>query len=258
MNYSLRAYPAGEQDLPGWCCLFGKNDTSLHRIVFYVWIAQAGRKTIVIDAGFPPDPSDFETLTSACEQLDPACALRMLSTLDQVFDSSGITPDSVDAVLITQPITYHTGGLLPRYFPRAGVYIPRAGLWEFLLDNPGHPPRDCYFTEKTWQFLRQLAIENRLYLPDGPTEVFGGLSIEPTGGHHPGSAAVTLQTSKGLLGILETAFLDLNITQEHPIGLAEDAAQTRRVIRDYKRRCNPLLAIHDNGILERFPGGIIA
>ncbi len=258
MNYSLRAYAVGEQDLPGWCCSFGANDTSLHRIVFYVWIAQADDKTIVIDTGFPPDRNDFETLTRACEQLDRACGLRTLRTLDQIFDEAGIAPDSVDAVLITQPITYNSGGLLPRYFPRATAYIPRAGVWEFLLDNPGHPPRDCYFTEKTWQFLRQLAIEDRLCLPDKATEVFDELFIEPTGGHHPGSAAVTLQTAKGLVGILETAFLDSNITQEHPIGLAENAAECRSAIRDYKRRCNPLLAIHDSRILERFPGGVIA
>ena len=28
MNYSLRAYAVGEQDLPGWCCSFGANDTA--------------------------------------------------------------------------------------------------------------------------------------------------------------------------------------------------------------------------------------
>ncbi|MCZ2079488.1 MAG: hypothetical protein LC130_31355 [Bryobacterales bacterium] len=258
MNYSLRAYGVGEQNLPGWCCLFGANDTSLYRIVFYVWIAQAGNKTVVIDSGLPPHQDDFRTLADACGQLDARCALQHSRTLDEVFELAGLAPDAVDILLLTQPITYHSGGLLPQYFPRADVYLARAGLMEFLLDNPGHPPRDCYFTGKTWAYLHRLAIEGRLYLPDTRTEVLEDLFIEPTGGHHPGSAAVTLRTVRGVVGILETAFVEANIAREQPVGLAEDAAHCRRVIRHYKRFCDPLLAIHDSSIPERFPGGVIA
>jgi hypothetical protein len=136
--------------------------------------------------------------------------------------------------------------------------MPRAGLLEFLLDNPGHPPRNCYFTEDTWRYLYHLLLSERLILSDGRLEIFEDLFLEVTGGHHPGSAAVTVKTSRGLVSILETAFLSENVEQERPIGLAEDVAVCRRVIRRYKYTSDLVLAAHDNTINDLFPGGVIA
>jgi len=258
MKYSLRAYPMAEQLLPGWACVFGVNDTSLHRIVFYTWIAQAGDTTIVIDAGPPPDEDDFQVLATACERVGSECVFRKLNSLETVLMDARVAPDEVNYLLITQPITYHSGGLVREYFPRARVYMSRAGFFEYLLDNPGHPPRDCYFTERTWRFIHQLLNEDRLRLVDEPTEIVGGVFFETTGGHHPGSAAVKLITSRGRVGILETAFIERNIEQGRPIGVAEDVAACRLAIRRYKVESDLLLAIHDDTIMERFPAGVIA
>jgi glyoxylase-like metal-dependent hydrolase (beta-lactamase superfamily II) len=257
-RYSLRVFPVADQHLPGWACYFGTNDSALHRIVFHVWIAQGGGNTILIDTGPPPDPDDFAVLASACAQMDPRCEFRSLAPLEAVLGEAGVSPESIDLVLITQPITYHSGGLLPRLLPKARVYLPRAGVLEFLLDNPGHPPRNCYFTESAWCFLRQLLLENRLVLTDGPVEVAPGVFFETTGGHHPGSAAVKMATSRGTVGILETAFLADNIEKEIPIGLAESAAECRTAIRAYKAACDLLFAIHDSTITGRFSKGVIA
>jgi glyoxylase-like metal-dependent hydrolase (beta-lactamase superfamily II) len=258
MNYSLRAYPLAEQLLPGWACVFGVNDTNLQRIVFYTWIARAEGRTILIDAGPPPDEKEFQVLATACQRVGPECVFRRLNSLHAVLSESGVRPEAIDYLLITQPITYHSGGLVPEYFPKAKVYMSRAGFLEYLLDNPGHPPRNCYFTETTWRFIHQLINEDRLRLVDDPTEVAEGVSFETTGGHHPGSAAVTLTTARGTVGILETAFVECNIEQERPVGVAEDVAVCRRAIRRYKADCDLLLAIHDDTIAQRFPGGVVA
>ncbi len=258
MRYELRAYAVAEQLLPGWACIFGANDTSFHRIVFHVWVAQGGGRTALIDAGPPPGDDDFRTLCEACAGMGPQCGLRRLRTLESVLAEAGLSPQAIDAVLITQPITYHTGGLVPRLFPRAKVYLPRQGLLEFLLDNPGHPPRNCYFTSETWDFLHRLLLEDRLALPEGRVETLEDLWLEVTGGHHPGSAAANMPTARGRVAILETAFLAENIEQERPVGIAEDVAQCRRVIREYRRSCDLVLAAHDGTLLERFPQGVIA
>lgn len=258
MQYSLRAYPVAEQRLPTWACLFGKNQTSWERLVFYVWVVQGGGITVVIDAGTPPSEHDFRVLSDACAQMAPECAMQRTQSLASVFNDAGIAADAVDILIITQPITYHTGGLLPDFFPRATVYLPRAGLLEFLLDNPGHPPRDCYFTEDTWLFLHRLTREGRLILPDGRVEVLQDLWFEVTGGHHPGSAAVTIATARGSVALLETAFLADNIEWERPVGIAENASLCRAVIKKFKNSCDLVLAIHDSTIQDRFPGGLIA
>jgi len=258
MLYELRAYAVAEQQLPGWACVFGTNDASFHRIVFHVWIARGGGRTALIDAGPPLGEEDFGTLREACAGMDPQCGIRRLRTLDSVLEEACLSPQTIDAVLITQPITYHTGGLAPRLFPRAKVYLPRQGMLEFLLDDPGHPPRDCYFTSETWAFLHRLLLEDRLVLPEQRVEPLEDLWLEVTGGHHPGSAAVSMPTARGRVAILETAFLAENIDQERPIGIAEDIAQCRRVIRRYRRSYDLVLAAHDGALLERFPQGVIA
>jgi uncharacterized protein YfeS len=87
--------------------------------------------------------------------------------------------------------------------------------------------------------------------------VLPDLFFETTGGHHPGSAAVTVKTSEGTVAILETAFVKDNIDNEVPIGVAEDTAVCRRVIKRFKQQCDLVLAAHDNTILDRFKDGII-
>jgi glyoxylase-like metal-dependent hydrolase (beta-lactamase superfamily II) len=258
MIYSVRAFPVAELPVPRWECHFGQNDCRFHTLIFYTWLLQGGGKNVLIDAGPPPKPDDFGSLREACQKIDPGSTMKQLLTLEDVYSQAGITGDSIDVLLITQPITYCSGGLIEDSFPNAVVYLSRAGVLEFLLENPGHPPRHLYFTETTWNFLRRLAIENRLILADESVEVLEGLWFETTGGHHAGSAGIKIATAEGLLGILETAFTNENIENGLPIGVAENAGQCRNVIRRYRRDCRMVLAAHDNTLLERFPGGRIA
>jgi glyoxylase-like metal-dependent hydrolase (beta-lactamase superfamily II) len=258
MPYSIRAIPVAELPVPGWECFFGKHDVTFHNLIFYVWVVKGEGKTIVIDAGPPPDDHDMQMLVDACRQVDPQSLMRRVCSLEQVYSTAGIRPDDVDYLLITQPITYHSGGLVQEMFPRAKVFLSRAGFTEFLTDNPGHPPRYTYFTDSTWSYLRTLLLDNRFVLTDGPIDILPGISFESTGGHHPGSAAVKIETARGRIGILETAFLKENIDRCHPIGVAEDAATCRRTIRRYVSECDLVLAAHDNTIMDRFSGGEIA
>ena len=88
---------------------------------------------------------------------------------------------------------------------------------------------------------------------DDLVEVLPGLFFETTGGHHPGSAAVTINTAGGRVSILETAFLKKNIDDEIPIGVAEDTSACRKAIKRYKKQSDLVLAIHDNTHLRPFP-----
>jgi len=256
-TYEITAYPLAELPVPGWECFFGQNDPDFHRLIFYTWVIKGNGKTILVDAGPPPDEEDFVKLRKGCQRVDIRSELKWLTSLEAAFQKANITPEEIDFLLITQLITYHSGGLLQQYFPKANVYLPKAGMLEFLFESPGHPPRDLYFTEATWSFLWQLLVHNRLLIVDDLVEVLPGLFFETTGGHHPGSAAVTVNSAGGRVSILETAFLKRNIDDEIPIGVAEDTSACRKAIRRYKTQSDLVLAIHDNTILDRFPGGLI-
>ena len=89
---------------------------------------------------------------------------------------------------------------------------------------------------------------------DAPTEVVPGVVFETTGGHHPGSAGVRVRTrEEGVVGILETAFLQENVAAEIPIGIAEHVAECRRAIKTWKRTCDVVLADHDPSLATRYP-----
>jgi len=106
--------------------------------------------------------------------------------------------------------------------------------------------------------LRQVVLdlkqnhEDRLTLTDKPVEVRPGIVFETTGGHHPGSGAVRVQTADGVIGILETAFLQRNVDEVRPVGVAENVAACRQAIRRYKEECDVVVAIHDPSNAERF------
>ena len=253
-TYSLKACPIGTLPVPGWECFFGRNDTTMHDLAFYVWIVRGNGMVGLIDSGVPLDPGDLARLDKANQAVDPLCVYRDVVLLDELLEREGLTPESIDWMLITQAITYCTGGLCERLLPRARVYIPRAGMLELLLDNPGHPPRDFYFTAQTWAFLRTLLVEGRVAFVDEETEIAPGIVYETTGGHHPGSAAVRIQTARGTVGVLETAFLQANIEAELPIGVAESVSDCRNAIRRYKKLCDFVAAGHDPGHAHMFTG----
>lgn len=239
--------------VPGWECFFARNDTAMYDLTFYVWLVRGDSVLGLVDAGLPATEEEMTALNKANQQVDARCVYRDVSTLDEVLEREGVRPEDIDFVAITQPITYHTGSLLPQFFPRAEVYISRAGVLELMLEKVDHPPRQFYFTRETWHFIYDLLMEDRLRLIDEPTEVAPGVWFETTGGHHPGSAAIRLPTSAGIVGILETAFLPRNVDDELPVGVAESVAECRRAIRRYKRICDTVVAIHDPENATRFP-----
>jgi len=230
--------------VPGWECVFGRNDCSMQDLTFWVWILRCGDKVGLIDSGLPTG-ADLESLNDANQTLDAQSVFTVKKQLQDVLREENIKPEEIDFVLVSQLITYSTGGLIHDNFPVAHVYCAWEGMREFLTSNPGHPPRDFYLTSESWIYLRDLLIEKRVTFVQSRVQVAPGLIFDPTGGHHPGSAGIQIQTAQGVIGILETAFVRENIQRGVPIGVAENAAQCREVILNYKKECDLVLAGHD-------------
>jgi len=254
-TYTVRAAHVGTLPVPGWEVYFGRNDTTFHDLAFYVWLVTDGSRVGLVDLGLPADPDDRAALVAACQGVDERSLFRDTRGLAEAMAELGVAPEDVDFACVTQTVTYHTGGLDTALLPRAHVYVAAAGVWEMLLDPPGHPPADLYFTATGWSALRDLAVAGRLTLAREAVEVAPGVVFEPTGGHHPGSAAVRVRTEGGTLGLLETAFLQGNVDGMIPVGISEDAARSRAAIRRYRAECDEVLAIHDPAHRARFAGG---
>lgn len=254
-KYTLEACTVAKLPVPGWECFFCNHNVEFHDLFFYVWIVRGDGRIGLIDTGLPPNSADFQRLDASCQSVDPRCAFRDVRPLEQVLRDVCVAPDQISFVAITQPITYHTGGLLESLLPSAEVFIARDGFLEMVLDKPGHPPRDLYFTQSTWNFLRTLLVHDRLHLAEAEMTIVPGITFEPTGGHHPGSAGVRVTTEEGIVGVLETAFLQRNIDEAIPVGVAENVALCRQVIRRYKQACDVVVASHEPRNALRFREG---
>lgn len=253
-TFDVQACQVAALPIPGWEAYFGENDTDFHDLAFYVWLLREGDDVVLVDAGPPPDDDDFRRLQDACRGVDDRCLLVREETLTGALESFGVRPADVTHLLITQTITYHTGGLTSAdLFPSAQVYVVAAGLIEMLTNPPGHPPVSEYFTESSWRALRDLAIGGRLHLVDKSVQVAPGLEFDRTGGHHPGSAGVRVLTNQGTIGLLETAFFQRNVREALPIGIAENAAECRAAITRYRRECDHVVPIHDPSNAQAFP-----
>lgn len=251
--FTIEAYPVGVLPVPGWEAFFGTNDPSFHDLTFYVWHLSDGEHHVLLDLGLPPGPADRAALDRGCQAVDPRCTFGDVRSLDQALDAFGLCPEQIDLAVLTQPITYHSGGLVAKYLPRAEVVVPLAGLVEMLAAPVGHPATELYFTAAGWSYLRELAVHGRLRATDGPEELLPGLWFETTGGHHPGSAATRVTTADGEVAIVETAFFQRNVDEAHPIGIAEDTAQCRRTVQRLRTQCDHVVAIHEPANAVQFP-----
>ena len=254
MIHRLRAERAGILPAPGWALVLGDNDATLHDLHFYVWVVSDGSTVGLIDAGLPLDPRDTAALGATNAAFGDDVGFREVRTLPDILSGLGIAPADVGFVAITQTVTYHTGGIDAALLPNATFYLARPGVLELLVDPPGHPAPEFYFTASSWASLRTLAVEGRLRLVADSEEVVPGVTFEVTGGHHPGSAAVLVDTAEGTVAVLETAFVNRNLATGSPIGIAEDVAAARRAMARMVARADRVVAIHDPSNARDFGG----
>jgi hypothetical protein len=156
----------------------------MYRLSYDAWIVKGNGITGLLDTGLPIDDAERRRLGEGVRGVDPQCVFADFVLLHQLLQDHNPMPEAIDFVLLTQAITAHSGGLLRELMPRARLYISRAGMM-VLLETPGHPPPDNYFTAADWAFLSDRFINDRLHLVDAPAEVAPGLDYETTGGHHP-------------------------------------------------------------------------
>ncbi|GAB2822418.1 hypothetical protein GCM10027022_11080 [Alpinimonas psychrophila] len=253
-EYVIRAELAGVLPTPGWAVMLGEDDPSLQDLYFYVWVISNGTTTGLIDAGLPLDDTETAALGATNQAFGDDGGFRSVRTLPQILDEVGVRAEDVSFVAITQTVTYHSGGIDSALLPNAHFYLARAGVEEFLSGGSGHPAPEFYFTASSWASLRTLAIEGRLHLIDSSAPVAPGIQFEVTGGHHPGSAALIVNTPEGLVGVLETAFVKRNLETGRPIGIAEDIAAARAAMLSFQGRFAKVVAIHDPDNVRDFGG----
>jgi glyoxylase-like metal-dependent hydrolase (beta-lactamase superfamily II) len=225
-------------------------------LCFWMVVIRGHGKTAIINTGPPADLSDLNARWGGSfgergklvrdESERPVTALASL----------GVTPESVDYVLITPLQSYATANI--QLFPGAQVCISRRGwIEDFHAEKfPMHVPRWHRIPRDTLHYLMFEAWE-KIRLLDDEDEILPGLSCFWTGVHHRSSMCYVIETAKGKVAASDCVFTYRNIEQLEPLGIQESLEEFHLACARIKREARIFLPLYEPEIVGRHPGGTI-
>lgn len=258
MNYGLRAFKIAEGLCPGPINFYMSHWDILDYSPHFTWLLQGGGHTILINTGLPQSAEDLAKLNAACLAFHP----KIDFPADRIWPPQtalaevGVKPEDVDTVLIISMGAYATGSL--EVFRNAQIYLSHTGWIDFWAPKrPSLLARGGVFTPATLTYLTNDAWE-RLHLVRNEEEVLEGIKMFWVGCHHRGSMAVSIQTAKGRIVLSDSIFRYENFEKDLPIGVLESLFECQDALVRIRKEADIVIPTHDNEILARFPGGVIA
>ncbi|MBW4439293.1 MAG: MBL fold metallo-hydrolase [Pleurocapsa minor GSE-CHR-MK-17-07R] len=128
-------------------------------------------------------------------------------SLNNTLALLGVTPDSINRVVISHFHPDHINGLLAggaAAFPNATIHFPQAE-WDFMQATPADSPAAGLVTAATAALQPYLdADQVSYYAPEG--EILPGIVAVPAPGHTPGHTAIRLESEgESVLNLIDTA-----------------------------------------------------
>lgn len=146
------------------------------RFLFNQYLVEDGERRILIDAG-------------------AAGSIGQTGNLPQALATLGLTPDQIDAVIVTHMHQDHMGGLVlggRNNYPKAEVYIDRRDVshWTDPAKRNGAPD----YLQTSFQMAEEVVrLYPRLQAIDGERDIMPGVSIVDLTGHTPGHIGVRVE-----------------------------------------------------------------
>jgi glyoxylase-like metal-dependent hydrolase (beta-lactamase superfamily II) len=146
------------------------------RFLFNQYLVEDGLSRILIDAG-------------------PAGTLGQTGYLFQALAARGLSPDQIDAVIVTHMHQDHLGGLVAggrRVFPKAEVYVDRRDIAHWT--DPGKQAAAPDYLQPSFRLSSDLVrLYPGLQATQGDHQIARGVSLVDLAGHTPGHIGVRIE-----------------------------------------------------------------
>ncbi len=209
---------------------------------YYVWVAQSGARSIVIDTGFSRAVGERRGRQFL---RDPAEGLRQL----------GIDPSAVEDVIITHLHNDHAGNW--EHFPKARFHIQEA---EMAFATGRYMRYHCcgraYELDQVLEAVR-MNYGGRVEFHDGADEIADGITVHPGPGHSPGLQFVRIRTRRGWVVLAsDVSHYYENLETDRPFRLVFHvgaAVDPFRAVRRLAHSPEHIIPGHDPRVMERYP-----
>lgn len=160
------------------------------RFLFNQYLVEDGQRRILIDSG-------------------AAGSIGETGHLPRALAALGLTPDQIDAVIVTHMHQDHMGGLVlggKNNYPGAEIYIDRRDVTHWT--DPGKRNGAPDFLQPSFKMAEEVArLYPRLQAIDGEREISPGVSIVDLTGHTPGHIGVRIEDGgKSLIMVSDMIF----------------------------------------------------
>ena len=153
---------------------------------FSTWLINDGDRYVLVDSG----PAGTVSTTSGY--------------LPGTLAALGVTPEQIDAVILTHPHIDHIGGMVAgnrNNFPNADVYIDRRDVKTFT--DPSIEAQAPEITKSSFAATADLVrLYPRLQQIDGDRQIAPGLSVFDLSGHTPGQIGVRIEDGGASLNLV--------------------------------------------------------